>query len=237
MPWMGSYVYDQWDEPYKIIRTPSSRKNRYQLLNDEATVPWRSDKRNNMNWTSFDVSVDSAKYEVLHSESYYVSWDITSPTTFIFTPKNNFLNVLSEFKDSAKSMCILYKLHYLDWVTDKYAIYMKPVWADVLYLTQFNPAVQELNCVLEQNDSYPRLRLLNFTTQEQQAIWNKTRINKNIRWGLLLQNKWYTKSDWNKRQMRFFVRDIVTGKIWPVSSNKFKFVKKRDCPYLPIISS
>jgi hypothetical protein len=233
LPWMSWYIWTDWDLYNELLWFPKSRKNFYNLLNDEATVYPTNTRRC---WRESDQSLQQigASFRVLHSESYYVARNLTW-WTVTFYDKEDFYNIQSINKDWSLTLVILYKVHYTDGVENYYWYFMKPVWVDQLYMEWFDTAKYEAFAFIEQTGVNPRKRLLPFEVSSQWIKW-KARLPKYEYLCYTQLMKWTRrKSALPNPKLKFFLRDNVTGKISKLSKQSFVFKNGRDRPLMPML--
>jgi len=234
-PQLWWYTYNAVDEPRRAIWMPRNWRNRYQLLNDEAQIDFTNGQRHSIDWAwNFINWINTPKraqwvtWEVVWSESYYVLVNRNTQEFWWIFQKNDYKTLVNQIRKDEYSVVIAYKLHANYLWTDYYSAYIKPVWADELYINSYDDTLYDLYGYTNEKDWYGEM--MKIFPDNRPVAEMKARISKsNINW-LLKKSLWDYGWGHPRKNCKLFLRDKTTDMISPLTDKYIYLEKWRDKP-------
>ena len=224
----NTYTYVDADRPERLIRRPSNHRKMYGMLHADAQVNAGHTRRViSDTWTFTDAIW---KYDVQHNASKYVA--INNATHFhTFFDKDDIKNVMFHIESPEYSVMLAYQLK--SW--DNYAVYLKPVWIDTIYVDRFDATKYKLFAVSHARNQYIEWYNVDVVTGiDDQKINNTSMIDKeqwmNSAAGTDVSKWWY----FELPAIRFVLRDIAT---WNISSPSKARIERRSWRDKPLYAT
>jgi len=225
----------------------ASYKKRFNLLKANATIHPIESSWNSRSYLKYDLTVPeyTRAYWVWDSErtidqsrTKYIWYEMGTSYWLELANKNEVSILIQRIKAENKSIVILYCLTRQDPINasqTQYAIYVKPVNIDTLYVSPFDDSLYELNAVCEWDLQYQKLQIPYFSSMTPKEF-DSVRIQKWNRYALLWRKQRNLR--WSKNpSVRFMLRRLSDWMIWPITKQRAVFEwPRRDRPITTKIS-
>jgi len=228
-----TYNYNSADTPENVIWFPSNRKLMYGWLPVGGKVKGGL-LRKAVVWAAV-VASPSWEY------SYDAAW--SSYLVYWLIPSSSFNWCSSSQWDDIKQFVIwwdfsvCYAAKLVNWACQ--SVQLRPLWIDQVFLDYIDPTKYELYAMYSMKNTSPRIKKIDLGPLSQDL--NKGDVTRVTKWIWLEQNKISTGKVWFKnaiRQMpdvRFFKRDIATGKISKITNQRITTIRHRNSPMMYIV--